>query len=982
MTDDNDKTVISRPKQPTPKPAEQVPDDKTRIEPRPSQKKKEAAAPPPPPVSPSAATAETPSAGEADGTIIIRPAKPDNAKQAKAGAAPKPVVTAPAATPANKAKGKAAATPVTPAAAKAAAKPSSLPIYLLAGLAFLFIGLGSALTTIYLLSPQNQAGLQIADKDLEQNIVAVTSEASEAEDERLVREAIQPRILDLSGDPVVVRHLSNVPRQLKKLEKPEQLKAASDLGIKSDLYRLRDALDLPDEALQPGVLGSQDDIAVMQPSDGSQDSTQTSSDQETGSTVLVVDGGGERFSEYAEEVKANDKLGTRLVAMGLDAETSKQAEASFAGLYQNSALKPGDRLAVRAIAGGNEQGIAKPVQLSVYRQDALLGSIALNDVENFSRSEDPWFERDIFESPLLPDDIKPEDRPRLLDAIYAAALRNRIPAPVVGEMIMLLSRAQDLEQKVEPGDTITLIYTPAARDDKTGMGRIVFVSIGRTSGNLDCYPLQSKAGGAFDCVSTGGESSVEADGMVMPVNGVIVAKFGPQGGAPAAAADKPADGSKDKAADGKVAASKDAASKDAEPAPEAPGADNMNFGVDWTAPLGSPVVAAFAGDVTAVGQESGFGLVVRLTHPDDKTTMYAYLQRVQLGIAVGTKVTAGQVLGYVGTPPTSREPRLHFELRRAGVPVDPVADIEAPVSGGAGGAVDHFVHRIIYIESGNRCNAANPLSTAVGLGQFIESTWMTTIRLHRPDLLQGRTRREVLNMRTECNLARAMTTAFTRDNAAVIRRAGHNVTPGNLYLAHFLGVGGAVKVLRSDQNRQIAEVFGAHHVRANPFERGKSIGWLVSWAAKKMSGGVPKSARKIGSDTTKTASASARPDIKSAAAKPKQAGSAGQAAGAKPPAVKPAAAKPPAQVVDAAKPKTSKSNPKDVTSGKNPAKPGEGGKMPGSKSADAEQTAEANADGSAEGAAPAYADDGSPLAKSAGDPMFEKLKSAVLAFLQ
>jgi hypothetical protein len=84
-----------------------------------------------------------------------------------------------------------------------------------------------------------------------------------------------------------------------------------------------------------------------------------------------------------------------------------------------------------------------------------------------------------------------------------------------------------------------------------------------------------------------------------------------------------------------------------------------------------------------------------------------------------------------------------------------------------------------------------------------------------------------------------MTTAFTRDNAAVIRSRGHPVTPGNLYLAHFLGVGGALKALSGNRNTQISNVFGEHHVRANPFERGKSIGWLIGWAAKKMTGRTP-----------------------------------------------------------------------------------------------------------------------------------------------
>ncbi len=264
----------------------------------------------------------------------------------------------------------------------------------------------------------------------------------------------------------------------------------------------------------------------------------------------------------------------------------------------------------------------------------------------------------------------------------------------------------------------------------------------------------------------------------------------------------------------------------------------MNFGVDWAAAEGTPVVAAFAGDVQSIGVEAAWGMVVRLAHADNKSTMYAYLQRAEPGLVVGSKVLAGQTIGYVGTPVSSRASRLHFELRENDMPVDPLQEVQADVVAAApssgSSAVDQFVHRIITVESANRCNARNPLSTAVGLGQFIESTWMITVRIHRPDLIAGRSRQQVLDMRLDCNLSRAMTTAFTRDNAAVLRRSGVSITPGNLYLAHFLGVGGAVKALTGNSSRSISDVFGAHHVRANPFERGKSLGWLAAWAAKKM----------------------------------------------------------------------------------------------------------------------------------------------------
>ena len=705
--------------------------------------------------------------------------------------------------------------PAKPASAPAA--PSHFPVFALAAVALVLIGLGSAITTVYILSPGTQQTAVAGDADLGNDIVAVQTAESEAEDEALIRAAIKPRIIDLSGDPVIVRQLSNAPRQMIKLESPPQIESAQALGFKSEVYRLKDVLDVPNGGLQAGVLGAQEDISYAQTAELQESGTgamaNVDDQAEEGSSVILASAAAnrDRVAEFAQTVKAQAKISEALKGLGLDAEQSQLAEQAFESLYNRDTLQKDDKFAVRAIPVDGQPNQLRPVQVSVYSEDELVGSIAINDIDAFARSEDPWYQRDIFEAQLLPEEADPNNQPRLLDAIYAAALRNRLPTPVVGETIMLLSRAQDLEQKVQPGDTITIVYSPTARDAKSGLGRVVFVSIGRSSGNLDCYVLQQSVGAQFECVSLAGESSITDGGMVTPVNGIVVAKFGPQ-----------ANG------DG--------------------GQEHMNFGVDWTAPVGSPVVAAFAGDVTSAGLEKGLGTVVRLTHSDGKTTMYGYLQRVAPGITVGAKMAAGQVIGFVGTPASSREPRLHFELQRNGVPVDPVGEMQANV--GAGGAVDQFVKRIIYIESGNRCDARNPKSTAVGLGQFIESTWMLTIRLHRPDLLARRSRREVLDMRTNCELARAMTTAFTRDNAAVIRQTGHPVTPGNLYLAHFLGVSGAIKVLGSNQTQQISAVFGEAHVRANPFERGKSTGYLVAWAAKKMGGKMPAAGLPPGSNSS------------------------------------------------------------------------------------------------------------------------------------
>jgi hypothetical protein len=158
--------------------------------------------------------------------------------------------------------------------------------------------------------------------------------------------------------------------------------------------------------------------------------------------------------------------------------------------------------------------------------------------------------------------------------------------------------------------------------------------------------------------------------------------------------------------------------------------------------------------------------------------------------------------------------------------------------GPAPNTIDGTVSRIIQIESAGNPNARNPLSGATGLGQFISTTWLNTIKQHRPDLAKGRSDAELLALRTDPRIATEMTTAHVNDNASALKANGLDPTPGNLYLAHFLGVGGAVKALKADPNTPAGVITGQAAVNSNrSILEGKTIGSVVAWANQKMGAG-------------------------------------------------------------------------------------------------------------------------------------------------
>lgn len=147
---------------------------------------------------------------------------------------------------------------------------------------------------------------------------------------------------------------------------------------------------------------------------------------------------------------------------------------------------------------------------------------------------------------------------------------------------------------------------------------------------------------------------------------------------------------------------------------------------------------------------------------------------------------------------------------------------------------DSIVDRIIGVESAGNASAKNPKSSATGSGQFISDTWLDMVSTYAPGLKNGRTDPQVLDLRFDSFVSRQMTKAYAIANAAKLAAAGHPVTAGNVYLSHFAGPAGANKVLNSAPNLSVSDVLGARVVRDNPFLSGKTVGWLQSWADRKM----------------------------------------------------------------------------------------------------------------------------------------------------
>jgi murein DD-endopeptidase MepM/ murein hydrolase activator NlpD len=102
-----------------------------------------------------------------------------------------------------------------------------------------------------------------------------------------------------------------------------------------------------------------------------------------------------------------------------------------------------------------------------------------------------------------------------------------------------------------------------------------------------------------------------------------------------------------------------------------------HFGVDYAAPVGTPVQSIGDGKVISTGIENESGRIVRIRHNSVYTTAYLHLSSFGKGISPGTIVKQGDIVGYVGNSGLSTGPHLDFRFFKNGYAVDPLK-VDAP----------------------------------------------------------------------------------------------------------------------------------------------------------------------------------------------------------------------------------------------------------------------------------------------------------------
>ena len=121
----------------------------------------------------------------------------------------------------------------------------------------------------------------------------------------------------------------------------------------------------------------------------------------------------------------------------------------------------------------------------------------------------------------------------------------------------------------------------------------------------------------------------------------------------------------------------------------------LHKGMDFAAAYGSPIRATTDGRVASAGWHGGYGNFVKLDHGSGLATGYGHMSRIV--VRAGSRVSQGQVIGYVGSTGLSTGPHLHYELWKNGVPVNPRSVAFATVQQLQGDELARFRHHVAHL---------------------------------------------------------------------------------------------------------------------------------------------------------------------------------------------------------------------------------------------------------------------------------------------
>ena len=338
----------------------------------------------------------------------------------------------------------------------------------------------------------------------------------------------------------------------------------------------------------------------------------------------------------ASGVQADEKLlvvhpGESIENQLLNAGVARGAILPLLAVFDAPAGQPpipeGRRVKL-VFADADQPGDARVLaRLSVYNEETPETTIALGDDGTYVKLAGD--NAVATEQPAANDD---DSAMRLYNSLYETALKQEIPKPVIDDLVRIFANDVDFQRGVVPGDSFEAFYD---KGDEDGNDELLFASITSRGETYKYYRFQTPDDGLVDYYDPNGKSSRKFLVRAPILNFTITSGFGMR-------------------------------------FHPILGYTRPHTGVDFAAPIGTPIFAAGNGTIAQAGWSSGYGRRIEIQHANGYMTTYNHMSGFARGAVEGARVRQGQVIGYLGQTGLATGPHLHYEVLVNGHFVDPM----------------------------------------------------------------------------------------------------------------------------------------------------------------------------------------------------------------------------------------------------------------------------------------------------------------------
>lgn len=354
------------------------------------------------------------------------------------------------------------------------------------------------------------------------------------------------------------------------------------------------------------------------------------------SPALANDKNPMEFVDDVIAIRKNKSMAKALVDAGYKNSEAKYVAEILALETGTKELQEGSVFRIGLEQRGENTRI---VRASVYSGTRHVATVAVNDFEILvpaaAPAPSPAVAAAFDETPVAV--ASRRDLPRIYDGIFKASLSYGMDVEMTEKIIRMLASNVDFQARLKPTDTLEAVFSVDEETKEAGEdSELLYLSASFGNNTVGFYRFRNTEDGAIDYYDSEGRSARQFLIRNPVPNGRFRSGFGMR----------------------------------RHPILKY---RRMHTGVDWSAPRGTPIIAAGNGVIEKAGwNKGGYGKQTILRHPNGYVSSYSHQTKVAKGIKPGVRVRQGQVIGYVGSTGLSTGPHLHYELIVNGTKVDPM----------------------------------------------------------------------------------------------------------------------------------------------------------------------------------------------------------------------------------------------------------------------------------------------------------------------